>query len=465
MKKILIIFSIFTFLISACTTIIPLRTNTYSPNLTNFFTITPSPSSTPAPTITPTEDPKPEFPEDGTMRSEHLTASVSQRWMDLAGIEKVTLDPEILEQVYKVMLVHWAASLASINNDIAVKSFTDHYLCDSRYRWPLGFDFSIDLPKAHLTNVLDAYEHNLQTNNSFNYSFDFDQGVSGTVESIEIKALATQQEFDYIEKLLRDQGMNYIFIYGGDNLRGTRKEDDIAIFYFNPSNVLHVYTWDGNPYHKKYLDISADRSYALFSDLFFYTQVNGGVSIIRTKQRRFIPQCAGYSMHEALGCVDYFCNQSGKTPSNFVITLSNGETIAPLIKNNEMLIMTPTPRVIQASNIPIDIYDSSIYFSNVEIVDVGTNPKGSGSSLALSIIFTEVNGDYQLLREFSQLPIWFTDDTGQKFEDVFVQNLEPQNGSSYFQWIVYVTNPSKKYYMHAIFPSGEEIVEFSPLIP
>lgn len=87
MKKILIIFSIFTFLISACTTIFPLRTKTYSPNTENLFTITPSPSSTPAPTITPTEDPKPVFPEDGTMRSEHLTASLSKRWMDLAGID------------------------------------------------------------------------------------------------------------------------------------------------------------------------------------------------------------------------------------------------------------------------------------------------------------------------------------------------------------------------------------------
>ena len=237
------------------------------------------------------------------------------------------------------------------------------------------------------------------------------------------------------------------------------------MLYFKPENILHVYAWNGDTYQTKNLDITADRSYLLFTDLFFYPFVNGGVSIIRTHDRRFIPQCAGYAMHEALGCVEYFCNQSGGIPSKFEIMLSNGEVFAPPAIYTESIILTPIPKIIPASNLPINIYDYSIYFSNVEIIDVGTNPLGLASNLALSIVFTEANGDEQKLREFSQLPVWFTDETGNTIKNVILQTLEPQNGTIYFRWILYITNPSKAYYLHARFPTGEEIVDFSPLIP
>lgn len=460
MKKILAC-TLLAFSLVSCSNMLPKGGDSITSEILPTITQTNPPHPTGITTITPTEDPAPVFPESGTMRSEHLTVSLSQRWMELAEIREVSLDPKILEQVYQVMVVHWAASLASFSNDAEVLAFTDHYVCDVDDRGS-GFNFSVDLPKAHLKNAQQAYKLNSQKGDPFDYSFDFGQGVFGTVEAIEIKALANQQEYQYIEQQLKQQEEKFVNVYGRDD--GTRKSDDKAMFFYDTHNVLHVYTWDGNPHQKKYLDLSQDRSYALFADLFFYTQVNGGVAILRTNDRRYTPQCAGYSLHEALGCVDYYCNQSGRIPSNFIITLTNGKTISPPAINSESVILTPVPKVIQASNKPIDIYYYSIYFSNVDILDVGSNPLGLDSNLALSIIFTEPYGDNQKLREFSQLPVWFADESGSVIENVLVQRLEPQNGMNYYRWIVYIDDPSKAYFLHAMFPTGEEIVDFSPLL-
>lgn len=442
--------SIILLFLVGCADVGPMETATTTPM--------PSPTHYPTatPTITPTESPEPIFPEEGTMRSEHLTAALSRKWMEIAGISEVKLDPDILEQIYQVMVVHWASSLASFSNKSAVKSFTEKFLCDVSDP-ETYFNFLLTLPKAHLQNALEAYRYNAQQSEPFDYTFDFGQGVVGRVDTIDIKVVGTEQEYKYVENELKDQGIIYVNIFG-------RYTDDRAMFYFGAQNDLHVYSWDGNPYKMKHLDIAEDRSYALFADLFYYTQVNGGVSIIRTHDRTHITECGGYSMHEALGCVDYYCNQSGLNPSNFVITLSNGNTIAPPDGMRETIINTPTPKLITASKYPIEMYDYTIVFSNVEILDVGSNPLGLASNLALSLVFTDAHGDTQKLRDFSQLPVWFTDASGNKQENKILQTLDPQNGTHYFRWIVYITEPSEAYYLHVKFPTGEEIVDFSTML-
>lgn len=201
------------FTLVSCSNQFP-RSENFSPESVPASTQTLTPHPTIIPTITPTEDPAPIFPETGTMRSEHLTASLSKRWMENAGISEVKLAPEILEQIYQVLVVHWASSLASFSNNLTVKRFTDYYLCDANFRI-LGFDFSIDLPKAHLQNALEAFESNSQAQDPFDYSFDFGQGVTGKAEYIDIKVLGNQHEYKYIEKQLTDQEINFVNIYGG----------------------------------------------------------------------------------------------------------------------------------------------------------------------------------------------------------------------------------------------------------
>lgn len=431
----------------------PISGATLSP--TNTVTPRPSPFPSPTATSTPTQNPKPEFPDAGTMRGEHLTASVSKKWMETVGIKSVSLDPEILEQLYQTMLVHWASTLSSSEKNSKIQFFDKYYRCDE---WDMFnfFNFLQHNPDSHLVNALNAYKVNSNKLDRFNYVFDFGQGVTGEVKGIAIFALANEHEYKFIEQELINQNTTFAYQYGVHF-------DDKALIYFDPESILQIYAWDGSIIEKQYTKESVDGSFALLSDLFLYPLVNGGVSIEHVFEHRtkLLNECRGYAIHEALGCENYYCNITGKEPSNFVIAHSSGKTYKPENQKSETLILTPTPVIITASNNPVYFEDYSIVFSNVEIVDVGNNPFGLSSNKAVSIFFADTKNDQQRLFAYSQQNIYFTDGFGNKIENIVVQSVPPQKGTFYYRYIVYISQPSDYYYLHLFYPEGEVTVVFT----
>jgi hypothetical protein len=124
-------------------------------------------------------------------------------------------------------------------------------------------------------------------------------------------------------------------------------------------------------------------------------------------------------------------------------------------------LLPPTPTMILASNDPIQIGDYSIILENVRVEDVGWNPCGLSSSLALVVGVSEESGK---LAEVGGLKVWFTDDQGNKLGESCQPTEIGTNlqGKQWLAWYVYISKPANGYFMH--FPTGE-IIDLSPLLP
>ncbi len=225
-----------TVLLPTPATVVP--TETSIPTAVPSPTETLVPTATPVPTITPTQvptatpDPRPTFPESGTMRSEHFTAALSQQWMDVASIAEIAIDPETLENARRVMLVRLAWRLSQYSKDPRLNLFKN---ADD----PEPKDLSYS---ERLKGVLTAYEQNAQLGNEgFQYEFDFGEGVKGKIVNFDVRALATQAEWDAVISMLKKT--TYVMrVAKAFNL------DSKSMIYFDDQGVFHAYSLGPTPY-------------------------------------------------------------------------------------------------------------------------------------------------------------------------------------------------------------------------
>jgi hypothetical protein len=287
-----------------------------SPTETLIPTITPLPTVTPTPAPTVTLDLSPTFPESGTLRSDHFTAALSQKWMDVASIAKIAIDPEALESARRAMLVHWASQLAQFSNDSRLKLFR-----------------GVDVPELkdlseseRLERVLAAYEQNAKLGNQgFQYEFDFGEGVKGKVIDINARAVATQAEWEAVISTVKTRA--YI-----TRLAKCRGGDMKSLIYFDEQGVFHAYTWDGNPYQSLPRLSTESTGWEVMADLFAGPMVNSEYVIRRTLSTKNEGCYSSAALWAALGCGAEECYRYGKTSGYLDITLKDGTRLIPSSK-------------------------------------------------------------------------------------------------------------------------------------
>jgi hypothetical protein len=296
------------------------------PTETSIPTVVPSPTETPVPTITPvptvtltpaptaTLDPRPTFPESGTMRSEHLTVALSQKWMDAANIAKITLDSAVMEDIRRVMLVHWAWRLSQYSKDPRLNVFKN---AD-------GTELPVELTSSErLKRALIAYEQNAQlSDKGFQYEFDLGEGVKGKMVDIDIRALAAQEEWAAVISM--SEKMGYV-----TRIAKSYGTDEKAIIYFDANGIFHAYLWAGNPYKTLPYLSTKGLTYQLLRDLFAVPAVQVEFVIGLTVARGQEGTYGSPALWEAIGCGVGRCYSNGGTNAYFDITLNDGTRLAP----------------------------------------------------------------------------------------------------------------------------------------
>jgi len=288
-------------------TVVPSPTETLVP------TATPSPTITPTPVPTATPDPRPTFPDSGTIRSEHLTAALSQQWMDIANVAEIGVDPAVLENARRVMLVHLAWRLSHYSKDPRLNLFKNA-------EDPEPKDLS---SSERLKRALTAYEQNAQLGGrGFQYEFDFGEGVKGKVVNVDIRALATQEEWDTVSRML--EKTTYVTrvakAYGADMK---------SLIYFDEQGVFHVYSWGGNPYKPLPRLATYNITMQFLIDMFNGPLWELEYIVGDTIARRRNGVSSSSALFEALGCGTEECYRDGKTSGYMDITLKDGTQLTP----------------------------------------------------------------------------------------------------------------------------------------
>jgi len=104
------------------------------------------------------------------------------------------------------------------------------------------------------------------------------------------------------------------------------------------------------------------------------------------------------------------------------------------------------------------IGDFNIVLHDVQITDIGWNPFGLDSNLALVVNVTETTGK---LDELSAIDVWFTDNQGNKLANQATEKGVDLTGTPTFSWNLWVSNTADGYFIH--FPTGE-VIDLTPLI-
>jgi hypothetical protein len=135
-------------------------------------------------------------------------------------------------------------------------------------------------------------------------------------------------------------------------------------------------------------------------------------------------------------------------------------TSIPPTNTPEMPTLTPTPEIIPATGEPIKIQDLSIVITYFGYRDIGFNPFGLTSNMALQFDFEEATGK---LDEFIGISdgIHLVDEQGNQINTGFRESGTNYKGVKTFSWYILTIDPTGKYFLK--FPNGE-LIDLTPLI-
>jgi Tol biopolymer transport system component len=113
---------------------------------------------------------------------------------------------------------------------------------------------------------------------------------------------------------------------------------------------------------------------------------------------------------------------------------------------------TPTPGIIKASDQPIKIQDYSIVIKYNGYINIGYNPMGGKSTMALNFSVTEETGK---LDKIIALQALITDSQGKWTNTAFSESGTNKDGKPYLVYNIMTSDATVKYYLR--FPTGEMI--------
>ena len=94
----------------------------------------------------------------------------------------------------------------------------------------------------------------------------------------------------------------------------------------------------------------------------------------------------------------------------------------------------------------------NIVLNDVQVTDIGWNPFGLESNLALVVNTTETSGN---LDGLSVEEVWFTDNQGNKLPNQAIEKGVDSTGMPTFCWTLWISKKADGYFLH--FPTGEVI--------
>ena len=119
---------------------------------------------------------------------------------------------------------------------------------------------------------------------------------------------------------------------------------------------------------------------------------------------------------------------------------------------------TSTPAVLNGAEQPIIIQDYSIVIVYNGLIDIGYNPTGGSSTMALNFTVSEESGK---LDEISALNALITDSQGNWINTSFAESGTNYKGEFTLNYNIFAVDETGSYYLH--FPTGE-MIDLTPLI-
>jgi hypothetical protein len=147
------------------------------------------------------------------------------------------------------------------------------------------------------------------------------------------------------------------------------------------------------------------------------------------------------------------CQTTATQPLLVATATTNPPTVTPKIPT-----LTPTPEIIPATGEPIKIQSLSIVIKYNGFIDIGYNPMGLPSNMAMQFDISEESGK---IDELVALGMSIIDNQGNRVETAFIETGTNYKGVKTLTWNILTTDPKGKYYIK--FPTGE-IVDLTPLI-
>jgi hypothetical protein len=135
-------------------------------------------------------------------------------------------------------------------------------------------------------------------------------------------------------------------------------------------------------------------------------------------------------------------------------------TSIPSTNTPEIPTSTPMPVIIPAAGEPIQMLGYSLVITYAGYRDIGYNPWGLTSNMALQFDLEEASGK---LDEFIGVSdgIQLVDEQGNPTSNYFRETGTNYKGVTTFCWYILTTDPTGKYYLK--FPDGE-LIDLTPLI-
>ena len=99
----------------------------------------------------------------------------------------------------------------------------------------------------------------------------------------------------------------------------------------------------------------------------------------------------------------------------------------------------------------------NIVLNDVQVTDIGWNPFGLESNLALVVNTTETSGN---LDGLSVEEVWFTDNQGNKLPNQAIEKGVDSTGMPTFCWTLWISKKADGYFLH--FPTGE-VIDFDSI--
>jgi hypothetical protein len=152
--------------------------------------------------------------------------------------------------------------------------------------------------------------------------------------------------------------------------------------------------------------------------------------------------------------------QAAATQAPDATSTTTPPTSIPPTNTPEIPTLTPTPVIIPAAGEPIQMmgYSLVIIFSGYR--DIGFNPMGLDSNMALQFNIEEATGKLDDVIGISD-GIQLVDEQGNPINTSFRETGTNYKGVTTFSWYILTKDPTGKYFLR--FPNGEWI-DLTPLI-
>jgi len=150
--------------------------------------------------------------------------------------------------------------------------------------------------------------------------------------------------------------------------------------------------------------------------------------------------------------------QSTATPAPLPTATDSPPTSIPPTITPEIPSLTPKPVIVAAPGEPIQIQDVSILITYSGYRDIGYNPFGLPSNIALCFDITEENGR---LDAVVPLAIQFLDAQGNIVPNYFTESGTNNKNVQYLVWYILADSTQGTFIVK--FPSGE-MIDLTPLV-